>query len=270
MGKVIMGSTDIRTDDPVAARCNEDEIEYMMTSLRGVFPQVRIAREQIVYAICGVRPLPASGTDVLANVSRGHSVRVVEPEAGRAFPILCLIGGKWTTFRAFAEQVADQVLVRLGLARRRSSEHLPIGGGVEFPADGERRAAWVRRVAKATGLAEVRVEVLLDRYGVDAEAYAAGASAEAERPFRSLPSYTVGEIERIARDDYVEHLEDLVCRRSTIALLGEAREESLRELAGIAGRVLGWDAARREDEVRRVSPLGDVAEGMDLPACDRV
>jgi len=73
--------------------------------------------------------------------------------------------------------------------------------------------------------------------------------AGAETPLRSLPGYTVGEIHRIVAGEFVEHLADLVCRRSTIALLGDARPDVLGELAEIAGGVLGWDLARLEREV---------------------
>ncbi|HUU09299.1 MAG TPA: glycerol-3-phosphate dehydrogenase/oxidase [Phycisphaerae bacterium] len=254
MDKVIMGSTDIRTDDPDLARCDEGEIEYMLATLRSVFPQVPVSREDIVFTFCGVRPLPAEEGKVLANISRGHSVRVMEPEAGRAFPIYCLIGGKWTTFRAFAEQAADQILARLGAERRCATDRLPIGGGKEFPVGAPGRAEWITRTAQASGLPEDRVAVLLARYGTDAEAYAMAADAEAERPLRTLPAYTVGEIERMAAHEYVEHLGDLVYRRSIIGLLGDAREDVLRDLAVIVGRILGWDAARIQREVAAASP----------------
>jgi glycerol-3-phosphate dehydrogenase len=243
MDKVIMGSTDIRTDDPDSAACDEGEVRYMMETLRNVFPQVRIAREDIVFTFCEGK--------VLANVSRGHSVQVIEPAPGREFPIYSLIGGKWTTFRAFAAQAADQVMARLGVARRCASEHLPIGGGKNYPADASQRPEWIVRVAQASGLPEDRVAALLERYGTQAEAYAlsAGADAGAERPLRTLPAYTVGEIRRIAADEYVEHLADLVYRRSIIGLVGDAREGVLRELAQVVGGVLGWDARRMASEV---------------------
>ena len=250
LDKVIMGSTDIRVEDPDTVRCDEAEIEYMLTTLRSVFPGVKITRDQIVFTFCGVRPLPRAGTEVTAIVSRGHSVRADEPADGRAFPIYSLIGGKWTTFRAFAEQVADRLMARLDAQRKCSTAQLPIGGGRDFPADPSRRAEWIRRVAQKTGLAEPRVTTLLERYGTATESYAASATAEQERPLKSLPSYTVGEIQQIVADEYVEHLGDLVCRRSLIALLGDAREPVLRELAGIAAPLLHWDDARKEQEVK--------------------
>ncbi len=249
--KVIMGSTDIRVADPDAAACDEDEIAYMFATLRGVFPGIDMSREDIVYVFCGVRPLPASGRGVLANVSRGHSIRTIEPDGDRAFPVTNLIGGKWTTFRAFAEQTADRILERLGAERRCSTAHVPIGGGKDFPADAVQKEAWIARVAKASGLDETRLAALLDRYGAAADLWATQADAGAERPLESLPDYTVGEIARIAADEYVEHLTDLVCRRSTIALLGDARRDVLQELAEVMAPPLGWDDARKEEEVER-------------------
>ena len=256
LDKVIMGSTDIRVDDPDTVRCDEAEIEYMLTTLRCVFPGIQITREQIGFTFCGVRPLPRAGTDVTAIVSRGHSVRADEPAADRAFPIYSLIGGKWTTFRAFAEQVADQLMARLGVQRKCSTDRLPIGGGKDFPVESARRAEWIARVAKVAGLKESRVSDLLDRYGTAAEAYAKSTDAAKERPLKSLPSYTVGEIERIVANEYVEHLSDLVCRRSLIALLGDAREPVLRELADIAAPLLSWNSNRKEQEVKAASIHG--------------
>ncbi len=249
--KVLMGSTDIRVDDPDAARCDAGEIAYMLTTLRGIFPGVDIRPEQIVYAFCGVRPLPATGEGVTANISRGHSLRVLEAEGERPFPVLCLIGGKWTTFRAFAEEVADAVLARLGAERRCSTAATPIGGGRGCPQGEEEQQAWIDRVAGAAGLDPGRVAALLSRYGTAAEAYARGADAEDETPLASLPAYTVGEVRRIAAEEQVVHLEDLVCRRSTIALAGGARRTPLEELAGVVGGALGWDDARQAKEVER-------------------
>jgi glycerol-3-phosphate dehydrogenase len=247
--KVIMGSTDIRVDDPDAARCDDDEIEYMLATLRDVFPDVTISRNDIVFVFCGVRPLPAADCEVLANVTRGHSIQVIEPGAGRPFPVLCLIGGKWTTFRALAEQAADEVLERLGAARRCSTEQLAIGGGRGLPVGAEQRSEWVARIARESGMAESRVAALLERYGTSAEAYARVADAPGERPLRSLGGYTAGEIARIAAEEYVEHLTDVICRRSLIALLGQASRPVLEELAAVVGAALGWDEARKAAEV---------------------
>ena len=242
--KVLMGSTDIRVDDPDDARCDADEVEYMLSTLRDVFPDIVVAREHILYTFCGVRPLPASRSGVTATISRGHTIHVFEPEAGGPpIPVFCLVGGKWTTFRALAEQTADRLLPRLSMERRTATDAIPIGGGRDYPDD---PAAWVARVAEETGLSRERVEVLLGRYGTAAETWA----ADDGEPLQSLPDYTTGEIRRLAAEQAV-HLDDVICRRSTIALLGQATEAALTELAHIVGEALGWNEERRLAEVAR-------------------
>ncbi len=258
LDKVIMGSTDIPVDNPDTAQCDENEIEYMLTTLRGVFPGIAISRQHIVFTYCGVRPLPAANTDVTANISRGHTIRVLDSDHGRPFPIYNLVGGKWTTFRALSEQTANQVLARLGVQRRQSTSHLPIGGGRDFPTDAQQRRTWIERVAKSSGLSERRVADLLDRYGTRAESCANAG----EHPLQSLPEYTVEEIQRIALGEQVVRLADLVYRRSTIGLLGQATPAALAELAGVVGAVLHWDIGRQRDEAascRAVMPAPSAA-----------
>jgi len=255
LGKVIMGSTDIRVDDPDTARCEPAEVEYMLQTLRGVLPNIEIRRDQIVHVFCGCRPLPASGSKVTAVVSRGHTIFADEPDAARPWPVLSLVGGKWTTFRALAQEAADDVLTRLGETRKAGTAELPIGGGCGCPAGEAEREKWIARVAGQTGLPETRIADLLGRYGTKAESYAQAEAgdAAAAAPLASLPDYSAGEIRRIAAEEYVRRLDDLVCRRSTIALLGRAGKPALTEIAAIAGEVLNWDAARQAEEVARAA-----------------
>ena len=264
LDKIIMGSTDIPVDDPDKAACDEKEVEYMLTAIRNVFPNIKIVREHIVFAFCGVRPLPSTKDPVTANITRSHTIHVSEPAKGRDFPVINLIGGKWTAFRSLAEQAADKLLPLIGTERRCSTAQLPIGGGKDFPSTPEIRTQWIQRVAGATQLPETRIETLLNRYGTAAEEFAGADST----PLATLPDYTVGEIERIATTEHVERLADIVYRRSTIGMLGNATTESLTELSAIAGKVLGWDKERQSLEVTRALPpkiSGAPRTGADKP-----
>ncbi|MDP8909778.1 MAG: glycerol-3-phosphate dehydrogenase/oxidase, partial [Chloroflexota bacterium] len=126
--KVLAGTTDIRVDDPETAHCDDGEVDYILQTVRAVFPSIAVDRSHVVFTYCGVRPLPSSESAITGQISRDHSCEVTPPGNGVTFPIYSLVGGKWTTFRAFAEQVADQVLDALGRTRRAGSEHLAIGG----------------------------------------------------------------------------------------------------------------------------------------------
>ncbi|MCX6878053.1 MAG: glycerol-3-phosphate dehydrogenase/oxidase [Verrucomicrobia bacterium] len=249
LDKVIMGSTDIRVAHPDDAVCEDAEIDYMMQTLKGVFPGLELSRRDIVHVFCGVRPLPASGLDYTSRVPRAHQVALSEPDDTRGFPIYSMIGGKLTTFRAFAEQVADKLLARLGMSRLVSTRERAYFGVAGYPIGAAAKQQWIARVAAANGLAAARVATLLERYGTEAERLAQQPEPAWRLALKALPDFTVGEIRMIAREEQVLHLSDLVRRRSVITLLGRAGETALTELAEIVGDVLGWDAQQRRREV---------------------
>ncbi|BCH20893.1 glycerol-3-phosphate dehydrogenase/oxidase [Mesorhizobium sp. L-8-3] len=247
LGNVLAGSTDISVETPEGVRCEPEEVDYILGSIREVFPGIRIDREEIVFRFAGVRPLPSSTAGVNAEISRDHRCEWLRPEG--AVPVLNLVGGKWTTFRAFGAEAADLVLSRLGLGRTVSTEAMPIGGGDGFPRHPSARAEWVRTHASDRGLAEGRVALLLSRYGTRAAGLLARLDAARDQPLVSLPSFSRQEIEWLAEEEHVATLADLVLRRMAIALTGELSLDALHELASIAGAMLQWDADRIEREV---------------------
>jgi len=117
LDKVIMGSTDIRIKDPDEAACDDAEIDYMLMTLRGVFPKINIPKSDIVHVFCGVRPLMASQEGYTSKVSRSHFLAEHKPDDKRSFPVYSMVGGKLTTFRAFAEMTADRLMPVLGVTR---------------------------------------------------------------------------------------------------------------------------------------------------------
>ncbi len=249
MDKVIVGSTDLRVADPDKATCEDKEIDYMLTTLKGVFPALSISRKDIVYKFCGVRPLPASGLDYTSRVPRSHRIDVAAPADGRAFAIYSLIGGKLTTFRALAENAADLILPALKKSRQTSTEERPYPSAGNFPVGETEKDLWIQRVAAARGLDQKQVANLLTRYGTAAETLTGDDTAAWRQPLKNLSHYSVGEIRYIARNEAICHLSDIVRRRSIITILGEAGAPALREIADIAGEVLGWDEPKRKTEI---------------------
>lgn len=254
LGLALVGSTDIKADDPETVRCEEDEIDYFLASLRSLMPRLAFGREQIVYAYSGIRPLPASDASQPGLISRDHSAPVAEPAGDRPFAVVSLVGGKWTTFRGFAEEVADMLLARLSRPRKSSTRLLPIGGGRGFPTDAAPRRAWLVEHAAASSLACTRIETLLSRYGTTAEAVIAHAAAiGGDAPLAHLDDYGRAEIDWIVRNEQVRHLADIVMRRTTLAIEGRLTAGALDEISTIAAAALGWDEARRAEEVAEVT-----------------
>jgi glycerol-3-phosphate dehydrogenase len=253
--RVLIGTSDIRIDDPDQAVCTDEEIDYFFTSLAHVLPGIQIDRSQIVFHFSGVRPLPRSEAGFAGMISRDHSIQVIEPDSAIHFPVYALIGGKWTSYRALSEQTTDKVLSALGRSRRASTIDLRIGGGKNYPQTPEARAAWLKRVSAETSVAEARLERLFERYGTRAEAVAAFSSSGEDQMLQRLPDYSQREIAFICLNEKVVHLDDLILRRSLIGLLGHATGNVLKELGQVAGTALGWSPEQIQQDIERTAAL---------------
>ena len=240
-GHALIGSTDLAIENADEARCTVEETDYLLGIVSEIFPKIKLKRDDVILTYCGVRPLPrAKGKDI-GDVSRDHSIgRNMLPDTN--VPVLSLIGGKWTTFRAFSEQTSDAVLELLRKPRKLSTVDLPIGGGRDYPKDDNERATFVGTIgADGAGL--------LERYGTKALAIRSFASMSQDKPLSSLPSYTTGEITYICNHENVRRLSDLLLRRTAITMEGKLSPEVIQETADIAANALGWDKNRVVAEI---------------------
>ena len=253
-GLALVGSTDIPADNPDDVVCDAAEIEYLLASVNSLMPSLQVVSDDIVYAYSGIRPLPASDASAPGLISRDHSAPVNEPDATRPFAVISLVGGKWTTFRGFAEEVADTVLQRLDKHRTCSTQDMPIGGGRDFPADASLRNHWLAQAAHTTGLTEARLEQLLKRYGSKALNVAEhrGDWTDEQR-LPDSEDYSLLEIDYIATNECVEHLIDIVLRRTTLAIAGTLTLGDLQQIAEVADVALGWGPSRTTSELDAVA-----------------
>ncbi|MCH4549615.1 glycerol-3-phosphate dehydrogenase/oxidase [Rhizobium changzhiense] len=258
LGKVLVGSTDIRVDDPEKVRCEADERDYILQSLAFVLPGIAIRPEQIVFQFSGVRPLPASTDSFTGRIPRDHFCTVVEPKDGGP-SVLCMIGGKWTTFRSFGELAADMALERLGRQRRVATTDRPIGGGQAFPANAP---VWLAQAAASKGLSIRRMAELFARYGTNAEAVAGFIAAS---PDAVLPhaGYSVRELLFLIRCEAAEHLDDLLLRRTTLAVSGELSLDMMDAVLDLLAQEKRWTLTHRARERDRFLTLLNERHGVD-------
>ncbi|CAN7320569.1 glycerol-3-phosphate dehydrogenase/oxidase [Mesorhizobium sp. LjRoot246] len=262
LGKVLIGSTDIRVDDPDQVRCEEDEQRYILQSLAFVFPSIKVTDDQIVFRFAGVRPLPASEDSFTGRIPRDHLCEFVEP-AGLLPATLCMIGGKWTTFRSFGALAADMALKRLELVRSKGTQDMAIGGGRDFPADPE---AWCASFAGEHGLPVERARALLQRYGTSAGDFVSHPAGEQMLP---QSDYSASEIGHIIEHEHVECLADLFLRRTTIAISGGLSFDLINAVLDLLAAHKGWSA--REAAAERSTFLALLADrhGIDLQTHQR-
>jgi glycerol-3-phosphate dehydrogenase len=264
LDKVLIGTTDIPVTNPDDVECTEEEIDYMLDLVKVVFPDIHVDRSNIVFRFSGVRPLPSSDAASAGQISRDHSIRVIEPDVTTHFPVFSLVGGKWTTFRAFAEQTTDRVLERLNLPRKADTKNLSIGGGKDYPFTEAEQKQWIAALVAETGLSLDHIQGLFERYGTYARSVAVYTVAGEDSPLRFLPAYTRREVEFLVQNEQVIHLDDLILRRSLMGMLGEVNNAALAELADVVAPVLKWSASDKANEIARTAQILQQKHGVRL------
>lgn len=123
----IIGTTDVKADDPERLAIPRNEVQQMLDSGEALVPGFRDARA--VHAWAGARPLfkdkRVSATDT-RHMSRGMSVLDHGSRDG-VNGIVSIIGGKLTTYRLMAKNVVDVMCEQLGDDRpcRTADEAVP-------------------------------------------------------------------------------------------------------------------------------------------------
>jgi glycerol-3-phosphate dehydrogenase len=263
--RILIGTSDIPVDQPDDGHVTNDEINYFLDLVHRIFPSLELSRSDIVFQYSGVRPLPRSTAKSTSQISRDHSIEVLSGSwTNLAFPVYSLVGGKWTSFRAFSEQVTDKVLLHFDMARKKDTRSLPIGGGRGYPRDEDEIKRQIESLSAWTGVARERLKILFSRYGSRAEAIATFMNGGTDYILQSIPEYSRREITYLIQHEKVFHIEDFILRRSILGMLGRAKREMVEELAGIFANNLGWDLEEKAAEVARTLSILAARHGVQL------
>ena len=250
--RVLIGTSDIKIDHPDDANCTDEEVDYFLELTARVFPNIKVTREHVVFAFSGVRPLANSMAKTTGQYSRDHHIEVLSGDwTNLSFPVYSLVGGKWTSFRAFSEEVADKALQFLGVQRNKGTQELPVGGGRNYPRTSDERTKYINGLAAWTGLSRERLETLFERYGTRTETIAEFMKVATDAPLNSLPTYSKRELLFLIQHEKAEHLDDLLLRRTMLAMLGKLTRDAVIECAMLMADALNWSLERRNAEAER-------------------
>ncbi|SEL81844.1 glycerol-3-phosphate dehydrogenase [Blastococcus sp. DSM 46786] len=199
------------TDEPVEGAVPDDdatpadaEVAQLLDTVNRVLAEP-LTRADLVGAYAGYRPLVLPGAAAPGGATADLSRRHLLAWDG---PVLSVVGGKLTTYRAMAEEAVDAVVARLGRGAARSvTARLALVGAAPRVAL-DRLGAPPRLVA---------------RYGTEAPAVEAlgPAPVVAGRP------ETVGELRFAVRHEGARTVADLLDRRTRIGLVPADRERAV-------------------------------------------
>ena len=229
-GATIIGTTDIDHDPELDRKYLEpfvsgEEINYMMEALFLLFPGLGLTEGDIISSFSGLRPVIHTGAATPSKESRAHALW---EENG----LITITGGKYTTFRIMSQQTIDRVLVRLG--RSKTTTHKPI----------------FNPLIDLSGLTldPPILAYLAGRYGNEIVQLLAAARKGELEPIEQLPNLWA-ELRWAAREEGVEHLDDLLLRRVRLGLLlPHGGRNLLGHIRNIVQPELGWSDERWQRE----------------------
>lgn len=252
-GRTVVGTTDLdhREDLDIEASISGAEFDYLLRGVNAQFPGEKIVRDDVITTWSGVRPIVASGSGV--DPSKERRDHVVWDDKG----LVTVTGGKLTTFRLIALDV-------LKAARH----YLP---GLDAS---DSRAPVFREIGTVPGAAAVPGETLLrlkGRYGLHTARFLAEAGAGELQPIPDVDTLWA-ELRWGARREQVQHLDDLLLRRTRLGLLlAEGGAVHLPRIRTICQPELGWSDARWQEEEARYRELWQAHYGLpQAPALPKV
>ncbi|MBP0461282.1 glycerol-3-phosphate dehydrogenase/oxidase [Streptomyces montanisoli] len=239
----IVGTTDTDWNlDKAHPAASSADIDYLLEHVNSVLA-VPLTRDDVEGVYAGLRPLLAGESDATSKLSREHTV--AHPVPG----MVVVAGGKYTTYRVMAKDAVDEAVH--GLDQRVAAcvtEDVPLLGAEGYHALWNGRA----RMAARAGLHVARVEHLLNRYGTLAEEVLDLIESDPGlgAPLAAADDYLRAEIVYAASHEGARHLDDVLTRRTRIAIETFDRgTRSARECAELMAPVLGWDAGQVDREV---------------------
>ena len=231
----ILGATDIHDDgDPAAARIQPWEVDYLIAEAARALPGIGIERRSVRYAYSGIRPLPrAADTASPGAITRRSFVIDHRPEGVER--LLSIVGGKLTTARGLAREVAEQVRSAIGRPRARGIRALP-----------------AQPHARATFLPAHAEQHLRNTYGPRAPDVAAYTAADPQLAEPLSPHHRdIGAQVAFAVDhEGARTVADILLRRTAIGLTHDLGRSAAPPTAAIMQHRLKWTDEHREQAIR--------------------
>jgi glycerol-3-phosphate dehydrogenase len=239
----IIGTTDTEwagsKAEPAASRA---DIDYLLGQANRVL-KTPLTWEDVIGVYAGLRPLLAGESESTSRLSREHVV--AHPVPG----LVLVAGGKYTTYRLMARDAVDAVVHALDWRAPPScTDRVPLAGADGYLALWNAR----HRLATSSGLHVARIEHLLGRYGSLAPEVLALVEAEPGlgRPVTGADDYLRAEIFYAASHEGARHLDDVLARRTHIALETPDRGmTAVEEAADLVAKPLRWDGTQAAREV---------------------
>ncbi|NXD84238.1 GPDM protein, partial [Halcyon senegalensis] len=242
----IAGTTDSPTDVTSHPIPTEEDINFILNEVRNYLSvDVEVRRGDVLAAWSGIRPLVTdpSSKDT-QSICRNHIVTI--SESG----LVTIAGGKWTTYRAMAQDTIDAAIEAHGL-KAGSSKTI----GLQLQGAEDWSPTLYIRLVQDYGLESEVAQHLASTYGDKAFEVAKIAQVTGKR-WPIVGKRLVSEFPYIEAEvvygvkEYARTAVDMISRRTRLAFLNvQAAEEALPRIVDIMGKELNWSEQKKKEEL---------------------
>ncbi|TGL55592.1 glycerol-3-phosphate dehydrogenase/oxidase [Leptospira kemamanensis] len=248
-GKTIIGTTDTAyEDDPDKFKVKQSEIVDLIDEVNFSFGFAKLTLKDVDYYYGGLRPLvedPGS-TEGTYSASRKSEILHYEKEGFPGF--FSALGGKYTTSRAVAESLVNEIDVfTKGQETPSATKFTPLLGGRY-----QNLKELVNEIQfKYPHIPGEKIETLVRRYGSTTWKILQGKGIDTYR----IPNgevYYEDEVEYIVFQEDIHHLTDFYFRRSGVGTVGKLDQSERTRLDKKIAKLLGWSVERQKEESKKV------------------
>lgn len=252
MGKSFIGPTDTPMGDE-EIRADRDDVRSILDTVNSTMGRSErpLTEDDVELTTVGVRPLiKAPGAEGTYTASRRHELyHHVDHGVDNVWTIG---GGKWTTARATAEEMVDELFsheLRSLREVKTTSRRGAAFGSFAWARDAGPYLADAGRELVDAGLSTRSAELIARLYGTE---YVDVLHLVREDPrlAESLPSGEVAaQVVFAVANEGARTLSDIIDRRLVLGTIGRVDKTHLESVARIAAPLFGWDVERAEREV---------------------
>jgi glycerol-3-phosphate dehydrogenase len=204
-GRLLVGTTDEEVTPETELVVTKGDVDYLLRHLNQYLARP-VTRDDIVSGFAGARPLVGSDDGGDTKKLARDDVIEVDPASG----LISIMGGKWTTHRAMAEDTIDRVQQVLGSPDAISqTRNYVLYGGKGFTDD------YWNTLCRQYGLPAKTAHHLAAKFGTAAEKVLAPASENAALRESILEAHPAikAEVVYAVRHEMAATIEDVLARR---------------------------------------------------------
>ncbi|MCA9800913.1 MAG: hypothetical protein KC777_02950, partial [Cyanobacteria bacterium HKST-UBA02] len=240
-----------------------EEVDYLLGVVNEYAGRRALAREHVIAAWAGLRPLVGASDSSMLKDASGHeeSTTSTLSREHHLFDgpanMVGFIGGKLTNYRILAGHVVDRILA--GIPGGNTAGHSETGttmlGGWGSKQGYLTTSAEISARARKLGIEPATLDHLIASYGACALEILDSVERDSYLNKRICPDFPpiMAEVVYVVKSEMAVSLEDILFRRIRLGLVHQEQTmEAAEKVARLVQGITGWDDQRTQMELEAV------------------